>query len=84
MKTVKPAFAFLFKSYPRRELLDRDKLYDQLGWADLKNKPAFHDTCAIRMSVALNGAEVAVAGWLRIKSGTLAGKNVEPSQAKLS
>lgn len=81
---MKPAFSLLSRSYPLKKLLDRPKLYDQLGWSDLTDKPAFQDTCAIRMSIALNAAGVPVAGWLKIKSGPLKGKNVEPSQAKLS
>lgn len=62
----------------------REMLYDEMGWPDLKNHPAFKDTCAIRMSIALNGAGFPVPGWLQIKSGSLTGKRVEPSQAKLS
>ncbi|NHZ99344.1 hypothetical protein F2P46_27045 [Massilia sp. CCM 8734] len=62
----------------------RDNLYEQLGWPDLKNNPAFMDTCAIRMSVGLAGANVVIPGRLTIKSGPLRGKSVEPGQAKLS
>lgn len=81
---MKPSFAFLDKGYPRREKYARDVLYDQLGWSDLKTHPSFQDTCAIRMSVALSAAGVALTGWLKVKSGPLKGKSIEPSQAKLS
>ncbi|UOD32992.1 hypothetical protein INH39_15960 [Massilia violaceinigra] len=81
---MKPSFALLYNSYPTKAKMERDVLYEKLGWSDLKNNPAFHNTCAVRVSVALNSAGVPVAGWLKIKDGPLKGKNVEPSQAKLS
>ena len=81
---MKPSFAILAKGYPRRDQFMRDALYDSLGWADLKAHPSFQDTCAIRMSVALNTAGVPITGWLRVKAGPLKGKSIEPSQAKLS
>ena len=79
-----PSFAILSKAYPRRQEYMRDILYDEMGWSDLKGHPGFRDTCAIRMSIALNGAGVNVTGWLKIKAGKLAGKRVEPAQAALS
>jgi hypothetical protein len=78
----KPSFAMLSASHPGRT--KRPPFYEKLGWSDLTHNPSFFDTCAIRMSVALNGAGVPVVGWLRIKAGPLKGKSVEPSQAKLS
>ncbi|PWF48807.1 T6SS effector amidase Tae4 family protein [Massilia glaciei] len=81
---MKPSFSFLFKGYPLRHVIMREMLYDELGWPDLKAHKAFGDTCAIRMSVALNSAGVPVPGWLKVKAGPLKGKSIEPSQAKLS
>lgn len=81
---MKPSFALLAKAYPRRDKFVRAALYDQLGWPDLKDHPAFKDTCAIRMSVALSAAGVPLTGWLQVKAGPLIGKRIEPSQAKLS
>lgn len=80
----RPSFAVLSRAYPRRRDYKREGLYDEMGWPDLKEHPAFKDTCAIRMSIALNGAKVDVNGWLKIKAGELVGKRVEPSQAGLS
>ncbi|UOD27818.1 hypothetical protein INH39_20275 [Massilia violaceinigra] len=81
---MKPSFASLREHYPFEVHFLRDNLYDHLGWPDLKTHPAYTDTCAIRMSVGLAGAKVIVPGPLTIKNGPLAGKSVEPSQAKLS
>lgn len=81
---MKPSFAFLDQGYPRREKFARDALYDQLGWSDLKANPSFQDTYAIRMSVALSAAGMALTGWLKVKAGPLKGKSIGPSQAKLS
>jgi hypothetical protein len=81
---MRPSFDIMFKSYPRRRDYVRDALYDSLGWPDLKSNPAYHDTCAIRLSVALAGAGVAIPGRLFIKAGPLKGKSVEPGQKALS
>lgn len=80
----RPSFAALARAYPTRQEYMREGLYDAMGWPDLKRHPAFKDTCAIRMSIALNGANEPVSGWLKIKAGQLAGRRVEPSQAALS
>lgn len=80
----KPSFAVLSKAYPRRQEYMRELLYDEMGWPDLKTHPGFMDTCAIRMSIALNGANVSVLGDLKIKAGKLKGRRVEPRQAALS
>lgn len=81
---MRPSFDIMFKSYPRRKEHLREALYESLGWPDLKANPAFRDTCAIRLSVALAGAGVAIRGRLLIKSGPLKGKPVEPGQKALS
>ncbi|PWF45089.1 T6SS effector amidase Tae4 family protein [Massilia glaciei] len=81
---MKPSFAILFKGYPLRSALKRDVLYDSLGWADLKTHSGYQDTCAIRLSVALAAAGVAIPGRLTIKAGPLKGKPVEPGQRVLS
>lgn len=81
---MKPSFESMWSAYPRREQVTRDVLFDQLGWQDLKNNGTYHNTCAIRMSVALAGARVPIPGRLFIKQGALKGRGVEPGQANLS
>lgn len=81
---MKPSFSALQKGYPYEHQFMRPNLYDHLGWPDLKDHPAYQDTCAIRMSVALANARVHIRGPLTIKSGPLKGMSVEPAQAKLS
>ncbi|HWW72913.1 MAG TPA: T6SS effector amidase Tae4 family protein, partial [Duganella sp.] len=66
--------------YPRRKLLE-----DLLGWNDLVKNPAFADTCAMRVSVALVQSGVKLIGArMNATGGLLKGKAVEPGQAKLS
>jgi hypothetical protein len=57
---MKPLFAGLMEHYPRSEV--REVLYKQIGWEDVINHPAFQDTCAIRMSLALLSAGVSPSG----------------------
>lgn len=81
---MKPSFEVLFKGYPLRHEYPREALFDHLGWPDIKSHPAYKDTCAIRVSVALGAADVAIRGSMTIKTGALKGKPVEPRQATLS
>lgn len=62
-----------------------EAIYQELGFdlAELlKLNAGYKNTCATRMSVALLKAGVSVQGRLKIRSGNLAGKSVEPG-AKL-
>lgn len=80
---MKPGFYELWRQYPRFD--KREALFDRIGWGDLSANPAYHDTCAIRMSVALLGAKMPLPGArMAIKAGDLKGKRIEPGQAKLS
>jgi hypothetical protein len=80
---MKPSFGMLYQHYPKAG--KREELYPLIGWSDLVNNPAFLDTCAIRMSMALLGAGVALPSARMVASdGTLKGKRIEPGQARLS
>ena len=81
---MKPNYQILRQGYPLRSELQKEALYESLGWSDLIKHPGYADTCAIRMSVALAGAGIAIPGSLTIKSGVLKGKVVEPGQRRLS
>lgn len=70
--------------YPHHVEFMRENLYERLGWPDLKNKQAFRNTCAIRMSVVLASAHVPLSELLTIKTAPLNGKSIKPGQAKLS
>lgn len=80
---MKPTFASLSRHYPDVE--SREDLLKRIGWTDVIDKPAFKDTCTIRMSVGLVGAGVGIPGArMSVKAGPLKGKAIEPGQAKLS
>lgn len=80
---MKPPFMVLMARYPKSEL--RQELYKQIGWDDVVNHPAFQDTCAIRMSIALAGAGVPIFGSnMRIKAGPLKDRPIETGQGRLS
>ncbi len=82
---MKPSFAKLNESYPRREPLPREALLASIGWSDVLFNPAFLDTCALRMSLTLVGSGVTLPGArMRVKAGALKGNRIEPGQAKLS
>jgi hypothetical protein len=78
-------FAVLMKAYPRKRDIDHDTLFRLLGWDDLIPNPAYANTCAIRVSLALLRSGIHIPdGRIAVKIGTHKGKKIEPGQAKLS
>lgn len=80
---MKPSFIQVLNHFPAHST--RYELYNEIGWDDLSNNPAYMNTCAVRMSYGLLRAGVALPGArMKAKSGALAGKYIEPGQEKLS
>lgn len=56
-----------------------------MGWSDIIDHPAYQDTCAIRMSIALLHAGVSIPdATMRVKTGPLSDRRIEPRQRQLS
>jgi hypothetical protein len=82
---IRPMPLFMQLYYPSLAAFPRSKLYESLGWSDLTTNPAFADTCATRMSVALLRCAVQLPGArMAVKAGVLKGEFIEPGQANLS
>jgi hypothetical protein len=80
---MKPSFAALRQHYPRNTL--QEALFTDIGWTDLISKPAYRDTCAIRMSVALLASGMSLPkARMKATAGKLKGRYIEPGQDKLS
>ena len=65
--------------------ISREDVYKEIGYnADelIKQNPAYKNTCAVRMSLALLKAGVHFSGRMKIKDGAHKGKMIEPG-AKL-
>lgn len=82
---MKPAFVMLNQNYPKLSQVPRESLLGAIGWNDVLKNPAFADTCAIRMSVALLSSGVPLPGArMKVNAGSLKGRRIEPGQGKLS
>ena len=87
---MKPAYAKLKQHhYSSNELaagfVDAEALFKEIGYDYKKlmeQDPAYANTCAVRMSLALIKSGVEFVGRLKIKDGTYKGKTFEPG-AKL-
>lgn len=87
---MKPMYAKLksnhySSSFARGERVSEVDLYNEMGidFAKLKkSNPAYENTCAARMSLALLKSGVSVPGRMKIQSGPFAGRFIEPG-AKL-
>lgn len=67
------------------DFISREALFNELGYSEedlLSKNPAYQNTCAIRMSLALLKTSVNFQGRLLIKSGPYKGRKIEPG-AKL-
>mgnify|MGYP000710495154 CR=1 FL=1 len=81
---MKPAFTNVRNNFSSARVVRQPELFAELGWNDLTGKPAYENTCAIRMSLALIKSGITIPGRMRIKAGKYKGKLIEPGQAKLA
>jgi hypothetical protein len=81
---MRPPFTLLASHYPSNRNVPQEDLFREIGWDDLIGNPAYVNTCAIRVSLALIKAGTRIRGRLAIKKGLFKGKAIEPGQAKLS
>lgn len=81
---MRPQFHALERNYPRKDSIERAQLFQEIGWEDLIDNTAYHNTCAIRMSLALIKTGIHVPGRIAIKKGPFKGKRIEPGQGSLS
>ena len=81
---MKPVFSNVKSNFSSARLVKQSELFAELGWNDLAGNPAYENTCAIRMSLALVKCGINIPGRMRVKAGTYKGKLIEPGQAKLA
>lgn len=89
---MKPSYAVLksahFSSdYAQASYLSGEALYAMLGYeqaALTRQSPAYLNTCAVRMSLALLSAQVPFWGRLVVKAGKYQGKQIEPGAKRLA
>ncbi|MCP4119322.1 MAG: hypothetical protein GY737_28790 [Desulfobacteraceae bacterium] len=83
---MKPAFRVLWGHYPQSRLWSREKLFREIGWDSLIDETEYRNTCAIRLSVALQKSGVSIsssAGMTGLK-GLMKGKTIEIRQDNLT
>jgi hypothetical protein len=82
---AKITYAALRRHYPTHEQFDGAALYASIGHPDKGRNPSWQNTCAIRVSLALLGAGVAITpGFLTALSGPYKGRRIESRQKILS
>lgn len=81
---MKITYLTLSKNYSRKKLVEKDQLFEEIGWDSLIKDQTYSNTCAIRVSLALIKSGVPIQGRIPIKKGKFKGKFIEPGQAKLA
>lgn len=81
---MKPLFSIVQKNYPSNRDVSKEDLLNEIGWDDLIRNPAYDNTCAIRVSLALIKSGLLISGRIAIKKGPHKGRLIEPGQARLS
>jgi hypothetical protein len=78
-------FAVLRQHFPAKATVNKAALYTGIGHIEKVPDANWDNTCAVRLSVALIGAGVAIApGYLTIETGPHKGKRIESRQRALS
>ncbi|WP_221625276.1 type VI secretion system amidase effector protein Tae4 [Burkholderia sp. Bp9090] len=77
---MKPHFSLLNSHYPDNRTVSREALYEELGWQDLVANPAYANTCAIRISLALVKSGMTLRGGLVIQKGRTADGELKPAR----
>jgi Type VI secretion system (T6SS), amidase effector protein 4 len=78
-------YAVLAANFPRKKDVSGSALYESIGYPEYAHHAMWENTCAIRMSLALLGAGIAISpGRISIKVGKYKGRFIEPGQARLS
>ena len=70
---MKPVFSNVKSNFSSARLVKQSELFAELGWHDLAENPAYENTCAIRMSLALIKCGINIPGRMRVKAGTYKG-----------
>lgn len=82
---TRPPYALMRMHYPDNKSVDRFELYTWIGHPDYADMPAWENTCAVRMSLALNSSGTATpCPRLVAKAGKYKGRQLQPSQRELS
>ncbi|MFS8124013.1 type VI secretion system amidase effector protein Tae4 [Rhizobium sp. BR 250] len=83
-------FDTLYKNYPSSDpshpnYLSQRDLFTEIGWESFIGNPNYHNTCAIRVSIAFvkSGINIVPASH-RIQKGSYAGKGTEVNMRRLT
>lgn len=81
---MKVPYAVLRMHFPDTDSVEREELYQWIGYPDNITNPNFYNTCAVRMSLALLGAGFPNPGTYPVKAGKYKGRAIETRQRNLS
>jgi hypothetical protein len=80
-----PSYSLLRRHMPDPMSVPAEELWRWIGHADKLRDPAWHNTCAVRMSLALAGAGVFLSqGFLVVRAGKYKGRRLEVKQEVLA
>jgi hypothetical protein len=81
----RPPFAVVDAAFPRKDKVPGTMLYQSIGHPEYATDGRMFNTCAVRLSIALAAAGVAIQpGNITVLSGPYAGRRLESGQARLS
>ena len=83
MTAPKPIYGVVRRNYYHPDRVKRPDLFAEIGHPELARIPAWANTCAIRLSLALVKSGVAIPGRMVIRSGKLKGKRIEQNVVRL-
>ena len=81
----RPPYALLHRHYPDPASVPAEELWRWIGHPENSHIKDWQNTCAIRISLALQGAGILLpSGFLRVEAGKYKGRKLEIKQAALA
>jgi hypothetical protein len=81
----RPLYAVLRAAFPLKSKVSTAQLYESIGHPEYGPDTRMQNTCAVRLSVALAGAGIAIhPGNITVLAGSRKGWRLESGQARLS
>lgn len=81
---MKPSYSIVRRNYYLPNRVDRQELFAEIGHPGLGKSPAWVNTCAIRLSLALVKSDVVLPGHMVIQLGKYKGRRIEQNVVRLA
>lgn len=84
MTAPRPMYGVVRRNFYHPKFVKRPALFAEIGHPELARIPAWANTCAVRLSLALVKSGVVIPGRMIIRAGKYKGRRIEQNVARLA